>query len=150
MQTNSIEIINIYNETLYTYIDDNKELKLGLEQHKDIMIFCTINQKTESNEILLTNLLKACNIANDTCRILFLNDVTQVFKYIQIGKPQIILSFGVAIKTELFQLLAPLYQPTKMANQEVLLSEPLTILQNDKAKKQLLWAALQQLFKING
>lgn len=147
---NQKAILPIYNETLYSeYLyDENIISKIG-NFAKKVMIIVPESDWNEQNEMFLKKILASCKIEENDYLILIIKK-NHIHEMINNFNPEILFLFDLNLDTQYFKLNKNLYKAFKLNHIKIALCESLSILQNDKDKRLLLWnQCIKPIFKID-
>ena len=140
-----------HSEPLFFILPESDPLHLaeGLFA-KRVLIVVREEPQAPGNKDFLGKILAAANLslANDT-RLIALpeNQTIAISRVLRQQQAEQVLVFGVPPAQLGLRIAAPFYTPLHFYGRDWLFSEPLSLLEPDKAKKGLLWTGLKQLFK---
>lgn len=105
---------------------------------------------TETEAVFLNNILKAVGQSPQSVQIIPLSasGVFTLAQAVRLYHPQKMLIFGFQPKQVQTNLSLPLYTPAMLAETQILLADSLNTLENNKAKKSVLWQQLKQMFGV--
>jgi hypothetical protein len=149
MEINTSALLSIYNETLYVNNIDDQEITLEGNFLKKILIFKNKKDDNADSKVLLDNMLKACKVNADDCYMVYVQNAPLTMHLINKYSPNIVLSFGVYIANELFNLPPRINKVQELNGAKVVIAMPLHSMINDANARKELWAGLQNIFELN-
>ena len=147
---NHLEIIPVYDETLFTdkKNKDKPILKIGNFERK-VMTLVHQTDWSEENEDFIKKILLAGNLQINDYLIMVIQNQSQLFEVINQHKPEILFLFGLNLDHEFFKSNKSMYKPFILNDIKIALCDGLNQVKTDKEKRLLLWnQCIKPIFNI--
>lgn len=146
----AIEVLHIYQETLYTQVDINHAYRIISGSYGQQILLCITASDEQAHLLeLLQKMMHACKLTEVDYQVVVIENMSPVHRVVAQCQPHVCILFGMSLQHESFQSLKKTYIPFRFNQVKMLTTHTLQEINQDATIKSTLWnQGLKPIFNI--